>query len=182
MLTSLILGMGVPTTANYVITSTIAAPTLVALGIPVLAAHLFTFYFGIIADVTPPVALAAFAASGISGGEPIRTAFTASKLAIGGFIIPYIFVLSPALLMIDTTPLGAFGIALTAVAGMTGISSSVAGYFMTKTSVIDRLFFLAGGLLLIYPGLKTDLPGLCFLAAAIAIQWYMLKRKNASEL
>ena len=103
MITSLILGMGSPTTANYVITSTIAAPAIIALQVPELAAHMFVFYFGIVADITPPVALAAFAASGISGGEPIRTGINSSKLAIAAFIIPYMFVFSPELLMIDTT-------------------------------------------------------------------------------
>ncbi len=111
MITSIILGMGSPTTANYIITSTIALPAIVALNtelevaIPILAAHMFVFYFGIVADITPPVALAAFAATGISGGEPIRTGVNASKLAIAAFIIPYMFVLQPQLLMIDSTPL-----------------------------------------------------------------------------
>ena len=177
MITSLILGMGVPTTANYVITATIAAPTLVSLGVPVLAAHMFTFYFGIIADITPPVALAAFAASGISQGEPIKTGFYASKLAIGGFIIPYIFVMSPSMLMIDTTPLGILQIAFTAMLGMLGVSSAVAGFFIKRTIIIDRLMFLAGGLLLIYPGIKTDLAGFVLIAVAIAIQWLTSKRQ-----
>ena len=106
MLTSLILGMGVPTTANYVITSTIAAPALIQMDVPVLAAHMFVFYFGIVADITPPVALAAYAGSGISGGDPLRTGINASKLAIAAFIIPYIFVLSPEILMINATPFG----------------------------------------------------------------------------
>ncbi len=103
MITSLILGMGSPTTANYVITSTIAAPAIILLGVPDLSAHLFVFYFGIIADITPPVALAAFAAAAVSGGEPFRTGVESTKLAISAFIIPYMFVLSPELLMIDTT-------------------------------------------------------------------------------
>src|SRR5699024_7070668 len=108
MVTSIIIGMGSPTTANYIITSTIALPAILALNdmlpvaIPVLAGHMFVFYFGIVADITPPVALAAFAATGISGGDPIRTGANASKVAIAAFIIPYMFVLEPALLMIDT--------------------------------------------------------------------------------
>ena len=105
MITSLILGMGVPTTANYVITSTIAAPALVMLGVPLLAAHLFVFYFGIVADITPPVALAAYAGSGIAKSNPFWTGVTATKLAIGAFIIPYIFVYNPAMILIGTTPL-----------------------------------------------------------------------------
>lgn len=105
MITAIVLGMGVPTTANYVITSTIAAPALVQMGVPVLAAHMFVFYFGIIADVTPPVALAAYAGSGISGGNPLKTGINASKLAIAAFIIPYMFVLSPVILMIEGSAL-----------------------------------------------------------------------------
>ena len=100
MISSLLLGMGTPTTANYIITSTIAAPAIIQLGVPALAAHMFTFYFGIAADITPPVALAAFAAAGISGGSAIRTGVFSSKLAVAAFIIPYMFVLSPALLAI----------------------------------------------------------------------------------
>src|SRR5699024_9489366 len=109
MITSLIIGMGSPTTANYIITSTIALPAIIALNqtlpveIPILAAHMFVFYFGIVADITPPVALAAFASTGISGGQPIRSGVNASKLAIAAFIIPYMFILQPQLLMIDTT-------------------------------------------------------------------------------
>ncbi|MBQ9615085.1 MAG: TRAP transporter permease, partial [Selenomonadaceae bacterium] len=122
MITAIVLGMGVPTTANYVITSTIAAPALIQLGIPVLAAHMFVFYFGIIADVTPPVALAAYAGAGISGGNALMTGVNASKLAIAAFIIPYMFVLSPELLMIDATGGGLALSVFTAVLGMVAIS------------------------------------------------------------
>src|SRR5690606_14955536 len=117
MITSLILGMGAPTTANYVITSTIAAPALVLLGVPVLAAHMFTFYFGIIADVTPPVALAAFAGSAIAKSNPLKTGVQASKLAIAAFIIPYMFVLNPAILLIDTTPMQIAQMIVTSIIG-----------------------------------------------------------------
>src|SRR5690625_5091260 len=135
MITSLILGMGSPTTANYIITSTIALPAILALNdalpvaIPILAAHMFVFYFGIVADITPPVALAAFAATGISGGEPIRTGFNASKLAIAAFIIPYMFVLSPELLMIDAGVLEITWALLTAILGMIGIGAGLIGYW-----------------------------------------------------
>ena len=110
--------MGVPTTANYVITSTIAAPALVQMGIPILAAHMFVFYFGIIADVTPPVALAAYAGSAISGGNALKTGVNASKLAIAAFLIPYIFVASPVLLMIDATPGALIWATFTALVGI----------------------------------------------------------------
>lgn len=165
MITSLILGMGVPTTANYVITSTIAAPALIQMHVPVLAAHMFVFYFGIIADVTPPVALAAYAASGISGGKPLMTGVNASKLAIAAFIIPYVFVLNPEILMIDATIFGAAVTTITAILGMVGISSAMIGHFYADSNVIERILQFVAGLLMIIPGAVTDIPGFILLAA-----------------
>jgi TRAP transporter 4TM/12TM fusion protein len=170
MITSILLGMGVPTTANYVITSTIAAPAILQLGVPILAAHMFVFYFGIIADVTPPVALAAFAGSGIARSDPLKTGIQASKLAIAAFIVPYIFVLSPALLMIDTTVPEVLMIILTSTIGMLGLASAVSGYMFTHAQWLTRLMFFAGGLLMIDPDLTTDLVGLGLLATAFIIQ------------
>ncbi|MBE6098492.1 MAG: TRAP transporter permease [Anaerovibrio sp.] len=170
MITSLILGMGVPTTANYVITSTIAAPALLQMGVPVLAAHMFVFYFGIIADVTPPVALAAYAASGISGGKPLMTGVNASKLAIAAFIIPYIFVMSPVLLMIDATAFGLVFSTVTAVLGMVGLSSAMIGYLADHCNVLERVILFVSGILMIMPGIETDLPGLIVFIVIIFIQ------------
>src|SRR5690606_4143247 len=138
MITSIIIGMGSPTTANYIITSTIALPVILTLdaqfgmGIPVLAAHMFVFYFGIVADITPPVALAAFAATGISGGEPIRTGMNASKLAIAAFIIPYMFVFNPAVLLIDTNMWEVLWIVFTAITGMVAIGAGLIGYWYRR--------------------------------------------------
>lgn len=170
MVTSLILGMGAPTTANYVITSTIAAPALVLLGVPVLAAHMFTFYFGIIADITPPVALAAFAGSAIAKSNPLKTGVQASKLAIAAFIIPYIFVMNPAILLIDTTALEVVRIIITSVVGMLGVSTAMEGYLFTHTNKFERILFLAGGLMLIDPGTYTDLAGVVILASMFLYQ------------
>ena len=170
MITSLILGMGVPTTANYVITSTIAAPALVQMGVPVIAAHMFVFYFGIVADVTPPVALAAYAGSAISGGNALKTGVNASKLAIAAFIIPYVFVMSPMLLMINATPLGLLEALVTAVIGMIGLSSSLIGCLVVKTTVLERLLLFVGGLLMIDPGMLTDIIGLVILAFVVIVQ------------
>ncbi|MBR2179080.1 MAG: TRAP transporter permease [Selenomonadaceae bacterium] len=175
MITALLLGMGVPTTANYVITSTIAAPALVQMNIPVLAAHMFVFYFGIIADVTPPVALAAYAGSAISGGNPLKTGVNASKLAIAAFIIPYIFVLSPVLLMIDATPLNLIYSLVTAIFGMVALSSSLIGYLIADMRFIERLILFVSGLLMIIPEVMTDVIGLIVLAACIFLQ---RKRNN----
>ncbi|MBR6268232.1 MAG: TRAP transporter permease [Selenomonadaceae bacterium] len=178
MITAIILGMGVPTTANYVITSTIAAPALIQLGIPVLAAHMFVFYFGIIADVTPPVALAAYAGSGISGGNALRTGVNASKLAIAAFIIPYMFVMSPELLMIDATAGGLIISVATALVGMVALSASLIGYLADYATGLERIVLFVGGLLMIKPGFVTDVIGIVVFAVIIMLQ---LRRKKKTR-
>ena len=176
MITSIIIGMGSPTTANYIITSTIALPAIIAMNdilpvaIPVLAAHMFVFYFGIVADITPPVALAAFAATGISGGAPIRTGFNASKLAIAAFIIPYMFVLEPALLMIDTNAFEILLILITAIAGMIAIGAGLIGYWYTKLNVVTRIIATITGLSLIYPGGMSDIIGFIVFIIMLGLQ------------
>src|SRR5699024_8211593 len=166
MIASLILGMGSPTTANYIITSTIALPAIFALNdqlevaIPVLAGHMFVFYFGIVADITPPVALAAFAATGISGGDPIRTGLNASKLAIAAYIIPYMFVLRPEMLMIDTNAGEIILIIITSILGMIGIGAAMIGFWYRSLHIFERAIALAAGLLMMFPGGITDIIGL----------------------
>ncbi|MFD1735569.1 TRAP transporter permease [Bacillus salitolerans] len=181
MIAAIILGMGSPTTANYVITSTIAAPAIILLGVPDLSAHLFVFYFGIVADITPPVALAAFAASGVSGGEPIRTGVQSAKLAIAAFIIPYIFVLSPELLMIDTTLGGLIWVIITSVTGMIAIGSSMIGYWMNKMGVIQRVIAFVTGLLLIYPEGISDTVGAVLFVLLFGYQ-YMRRDKQGAPM
>lgn len=178
MITAIILGMGVPTTANYVITSTIAAPALVQMGVPVLAAHMFVFYFGIIADVTPPVALAAYAGAGISGGNPLKTGINASKLAIAAFIIPYIFVLSPVILMIEGSALDLLLSTITALIGMVALSSSLIGFLADHCRLPERLLLAVGGLLMIKPGLLTDVVGIVLFGLVLFLQ---LKRRRAAQ-
>jgi TRAP transporter 4TM/12TM fusion protein len=177
MIASLILGMGSPTTANYVITSTIAAPAIILMGVPDLSAHLFVFYFGIIADITPPVALAAFAAAAVSGGEPIKTGIDSSKLAIAAFIIPYMFVLSPELLMIDTTWTYLIWMIFTAVVGMTAIGAGIIGYWLRKLYWYERMLSILGGLLLVYPEGVSDIVGLGIIVVVLGLQFTM-KRTN----
>lgn len=178
MLTSLVLGMGVPTTANYVITSTIAAPALIMLDVPRLAAHMFVFYFGIIADVTPPVALAAYAGAAISGGNALKTGVQASKLAIAAFLIPYMFVASPVLLMLDATA-GAVLLALaTAVIGMVAISSALIGYLLVKEAPWERILFALSGICLVDAGRLTDLVGLGVLALLFLNQYRLWRREQ----
>ncbi|MEC1520507.1 TRAP transporter permease [Neobacillus niacini] len=181
MIASLILGMGSPTTANYVITSTIAAPAIILLGVPDLSAHLFVFYFGIVADITPPVALAAFAAAAISGGEPFRTGVESTKLAISAFIIPYMFVLSPELLMIDTTWTYLIWVVFTAFIGMIAISAGVIGFWVRKLNWIERIASLAAGLCLIYPENISDIVGLVLFAILLTLQ-YFYKRGQISNV
>jgi TRAP transporter 4TM/12TM fusion protein len=177
MITAIILGMGVPTTANYVITSTIAAPALVQMGVPILAAHMFVFYFGIIADITPPVALAAYAGAGISGGDPLKTGVNASKLAIAAFIIPYMFVLSPVLLMVSGTVIDLLLATITALLGMVALSSALIGFLADKCLLVERLLLAAGGLMLIKPGWITDVIGVVIFAVILALQ--LKRRKQA---
>ena len=176
MITAIVLGMGVPTTANYVITSTIAAPALVQMGVPLLAAHMFVFYFGIIADVTPPVALAAYAGAGISGGNALKTGVHASKLAIAAFIIPYIFVLSPVILMVDATPLALVMVTLSALVGMIAVSSALCGFLADHCRPYERLLLIVAGLLMIKPGGTTDLIGSAIFAVILVMQYTRAKK------
>ncbi len=179
MITAIVLGMGVPTTANYVITSTIAAPAIIQMGVPVLAAHMFVFYFGIIADVTPPVALAAFAGAGIAGGNALRTGVNAAKLAIAAFIIPYMFVLSPVILMIDATIPGLVVTTVTAIIGMIALSSALIGYLADNCRIYERILLIAGGLLLIDPGTVTDLTGIAIFAIILFFQIERKKKRTS---
>lgn len=189
MIASLILGMGAPTTANYVITSTIAAPAIITLLAPdvaqsavpivvLLSAHFFVFYFGIIADITPPVALAAFAASGISGGDPIKTGLEASKLAIAAFIIPYMVVFSPTLLMIDTTLWEIIWVTFTAIIGMISIGAGMIGYWYRKVNWLERILAVGAGLLLIYPESMSDIIGLVLFGVLFVIQLYTREKED----
>lgn len=179
MIACLILGMGVPTTANYVIMATITAPIILKLipETPVLAAHMFVFYFGIVADITPPVALAAYAGSAISGGNPIRTGVIATRLAIAAFIIPYIFVLNPAMLLIDTSFPKVVQIIITSTIGMFAISGGLEGFMVKKMPWWERVLAVIGGLALIDPNLITDLIGIVIIVI-IFIQQYVIKEKK----
>ena len=182
MISSLILGMGAPTTANYIITSTIAAPALLKLGVHPLTAHMFVFYFGIIADITPPVALAAFAGSAIAKSDPIKTGVNASKLAIAAFLIPYIFVINPQLLLIDTTGFEIIQIAITSLIGMFGIGISMEGFIIGKVNPILRVAFLLGGLALVDPGLYTDIIGVVVIGLGITYQWFKYRKTAANSI
>lgn len=177
MISSIILGMGVPTTANYLITSTIAAGAIIGLGFEPLAAHMFVFYFGIIADVTPPVALAAMAGAAIAKSDPLKTGFEATKLSIGAFIIPYMFIFNPQILMINTTFVEVIPILITSLIGMFGVSAGLDGYVFRKCNFIERILFIVAGLLSIYPEFYTDIIGIGLIAALIILQIITRKKK-----
>lgn len=190
MIAAIVLGMGSPTTANYVITSTIAAPaiiTLLMMGSPegaivplvvAVSAHLFVFYFGIIADITPPVALAAFAAAGVSGGDPIKTGVVAAKLAIAAFIIPYMFVFNPALLMMDASVFEIIWVTATAIVGMIAIGAGIIGYWYTSLRWFERILTIATGLSLIFPETITDIIGFAAFITLFMFQWLSRNKKN----
>lgn len=180
MIACLVLGMGLPTTANYVVTATIAAPILLnAFDVPVIAAHLFVFYFGLLADVTPPVCLAAYAASGIAGSNPMRSGVTALRLAVVGFIIPFIFVLQPALLLQDTTVLEVVPVVLTALLGMLAISAGLAGYLVRDALPAERVVLVGAGIALVYPSLAVSIAGLGVMMVIGALQ--VLRHRRSAE-
>ena len=171
MFCCIILGMGVPTTATYIIMATTCAPILTTgMGLNAICASMFVFYFGIVADITPPVALAAYAGSAIAKSDPMRTAFNASKLAIGAFLIPYIFCLNPAMLLIDTNVPEFVMIIITSVIGMYAISAAIEGYMTSVINPVFRIILAAAGLMLIYPGTVTDIAGIAITAGIFILQ------------
>ena len=179
MICCVVLGMGVPTTANYCIMASTCAPILIQMGIPSLAAHFFVFYFGIVADITPPVALAAYAGSAIAHSKPMSTALTATKLAIAAFVVPYIFALNPSLLMIDATIGDIILNSATSVLGIFGIAAGLEGFILRKVGPLNRVWCIIGGLLMLIPGLFTDIIGLVILVLVILFQVIEGKREKA---
>ena len=179
MLCCIVLGMGVPTTANYVIMATTCAPILERLGIDPIAAHFFVFYFGIVADITPPVALAAYAGSAIAKSNPMKTGVQATKLAIGAFIVPYVFALNPSMLFINTSVGDIVLICATAVLGMFGIAAAMNGYLFKKIQWYMRIAFMVSGLMLLIPGIVTDIIGLVLVGGLSAYQYVTRGKGNS---
>ena len=179
MLCCIVLGMGVPTTANYCIMASTCAPILIKMGINPIAAHMFVFYFGIVADITPPVALAAYAGSAIAKSNPMKTAWTATRLAIAAFIIPFVFAYSPSMLFIDTVWYDVVLISITSVLGMVGIGTALSAYFITDMNIVERVLAIAGGILCIIPGIVTDLAGIAILVLVVLYQLAKKKKKAA---
>ncbi len=179
MVTCMILGMGLPSIPSYLITATIAAPALVELGQAEIAAHMFCFYFAMFANLTPPVALAAFAAAGLSGGSPMKTGWQSVKLALAGFIVPFMFVYNPQLLLEKVTLLSGIQVVVTSCVGVLLIAAAVEGYLRGRLNVALRVVAAAGALLLIDGGGKTDLLGLFCLAVVLGVQ--LMKGKTVAE-
>lgn len=170
MIGSIILGMGVPTTAQYIITSTLAAPALAQMGVPMFSAHLFCLYFGVLADVTPPVALATYAASGIAKSNPMKTGFIALATAAAGFLVPYMFVYNPYLLLKGNIFQIIIGCA-TAIVAIIALSAGIQGYFVSRLNIIERLIFMLLPFAIIYPSLLANL-----LASVIVVVVFVLQK------
>ncbi len=182
MLTCIVLGMGVPTTANYLIMATITAPILTEMGLPVLAAHMFVFYFGIVADITPPVALAAYAGSAIAHSNPLKTGVTATRLAITAFIIPYIFAFNPKMLFIEATVFEVILIVITSLVGIFAISAGLEGYMFKKLRFYEIIPLIISGLLMIYPEHISDVVGLVVVALIVVWQRISVQHDRKKSL
>ena len=179
MVCCIVLGMGVPTTATYCIMAATCAPILIRMGVPTIAAHFFVFYFGIVADLTPPVALAAYAGAAIAQGSPMKTAVTATKLAVAAFIVPYVFALNPALLFVNTNVWGVISISVTSFIGIFAVSAALEGYLHTHMTWYQRVICCVGGLMLIFPGTVTDAGGLLLVGIVFLMQ-YLESRKTGA--
>lgn len=180
MMASIILGTGLPTTANFIVTSTMAAPALFQLGVPSMAAYMFVFYFGIAADLTPPVALAAYAGAGIAGSDPMKTGMTSFKLALAGFLVPYVYVYNPMLLFIDAQPLPMIQAIASALVGVFLLAMCTIGFYKTHLPWYLRILAFAGALGLLIPGTVSDIFGLAVLALIYVIQTLRVKKQPAA--
>ena len=176
MLCCIVLGMGVPTTATYCIMAATCAPILIRMGVPAVAAHFFVFYFGIVADLTPPVALASYAGAAIAQANPMKAALTSTKLAIGAFIVPYVFALNPAMLLVDTNIPTVLLIGVTSFIGIFAVSASLEGFLVGHMPWYERILSAVGGLMLIYPGLVTDTVGIALVGAMFLLQIIQKKK------
>lgn len=181
MVTCMILGMGLPSIPAYLITATIAAPALIQLGVPNIAAHMFVFYFAMFANITPPVALASFAAAGISGGDPMKTGLQSVKLSLAGFIVPYMFVYNTSLLLLDTTPFIAIRVVITSILGVLLIGIATEGYVYAKLPVVLRPIAFVGAILLITESVYQDIIGLAILVLIVVIQKAKAKKDLDSK-
>ena len=180
MLCCIVLGMGVPTTANYCIMASTCAPILITIGVPKIAAHFFVFYFGIVADITPPVALAAYAGSAIAESNPMKTGINATKLAIAAFIVPYIFCLNTSMLLVDASALQVAEIIITSLLGIFGVAACMNGHLFDAIPWPLRVVLGIAGIVTMYPTMITDVVGLAVMAVIFAIQYFTAKKAKAA--
>lgn len=180
MIVSIILGMGLPTVAAYIVQVPLTIPALITLGVEPVAAHMFIFYFAIISNITPPVALAAFAAAGIAGSEPMKTGLVAMRLGVAAFIVPFMFVYGPQLLLIGTLPEVTLGV-VTAIIGIIGIGAAAEGWIMKQVTIIERVVLIIGSLCMVHPNIYTDLLGIALLVAVYFKQVYDVKKNPVPE-
>lgn len=182
MLCCIVLGMGVPTTANYCIMASTCAPILIQLGIPTVAAHFFVFYFGIVADITPPVALAAYAGSAIARSNPMKTAVNATKLAIAAFIVPYILAFNPVMILEgDVTVISVAIIVITSLVGLFGVSAGLNGHLFKKIPMALRVAIIAAGICMMIPEVYSDIIGLVVVGGIFMLQYFMMKKQRAAQ-
>jgi TRAP-type uncharacterized transport system fused permease subunit len=175
-ITALILGMGLPTTPSYIVVATLLVPALIRMGVPIIAAHLFAFYFANISGITPPVALAAYTAASLAESDPMKTGYQAFFLGIASYIVPFMFVYNPILLLIGDNPVEMLLAVGTSVIGVMFLATAVEGYFNRKMRVHERLFLVAGALMLIYPGAKSDILGIT-IGLLIIVPLYLSHRR-----
>jgi TRAP-type uncharacterized transport system fused permease subunit len=171
MVASLVLGMGLPTAAAYILVATLVAPALVELGVNLLAAHLFVFYAAMLSSITPPVALAAYAAAGIAGGNPFGIATRACRFGIAAFIVPYLFAYNPALIGVDASWMMIGTAALTAIVGGVSLACAVQGWARGSLNLLERIGFLAVAALMISADWQTDIMGVVLLGILVFLQW-----------
>lgn len=176
MIASLVLGIGLPTTAKYIVLATLVAPALMRMDVSsAIAAHLFILYFATDADITPPVSLTAYATAGLAGAEPLKASIEAFKLGLSAYLIPFMFIYNPALILIGD-PLFITLAVITAVIGVTSLSAAIQGFLLRRLNVLGRLFFAGGAVSMIYPGLTSDLVGISILVLAFIFHRSITRR------
>lgn len=178
MIACIVMGMGLPTTANYVVTSTVAAPILYNnFDVPIIAAHFFVLFFGVLSEVTPPVCLAAYAGAGLANANPMVTGFTALKIAVAGFLVPYVLIFEPAMLL--EGPVSDLLPALvTVIIGMVGLAAGLAGFLLTGANVLERILLIISGVMLVMPDLVISAIGGIGMILAVVLQYLQKSRQS----
>jgi TRAP-type uncharacterized transport system fused permease subunit len=177
MIACLVLGMGLPTTANYIVTSTMIAPALIKMGVFPLAAHLFVFYFGIMADLTPPVCLAAFTGAGIAGGNPSSTGFQATRIALVAYLIPYTFIYTPTILLEKTEWLPLLILVIASIGGVIALAAALQGWMYRNLHFAARAVFMVTGFAAFWPDYRVKSVAAFFIVGA-----FLVLRKTARAL